>query len=39
MGEAVGLIHDVQPAAHLIEAMVAQNHGLLRQAGQFVVSG
>jgi hypothetical protein len=37
MGEAVGLIHDVRPAAHIIEAMVAQAHGLLRHAGQFVL--
>jgi nitronate monooxygenase len=38
MGEAVGLINDIQPAAHIIEAMVAQAHGLLRHAGQFVLS-
>jgi nitronate monooxygenase len=37
MGEAVGLIHDVRPAADIIEAMVAQAHGLLRSAGQFVL--
>ena len=36
MGEAVGLIHDVQPAAQIIEEMVAQAHGLLRNAGLFV---
>jgi nitronate monooxygenase len=39
MGEAAGLIHDVRPAADIIEAMVAQAHGLLRQAGKFAVSG
>ena len=39
MGEAAGLIHDVQPAARIIEAMVAQAHGLLRHAGQFALSG
>jgi nitronate monooxygenase len=39
MGEAAGLIHDVRPAAEIIEAMVAQAHGLLRRAGRFVVSG
>jgi nitronate monooxygenase len=39
MGEAVGLIHDVQPAARLMEQMVAQAHGLLRNAGRFVLSG
>jgi nitronate monooxygenase len=39
MGEAVGLIHDIQPAAQIIEAMVAQAHGLLRDAGRFVSSG
>src|ERR1700712_1665077 len=38
MGEAAGLIHDVRPAAEIIEAMVAQAHGLLRQAGRFVLS-
>jgi nitronate monooxygenase len=39
MGEAVGLIHDVRPAARIIERMVAQAHGLLRHAGQFALSG
>jgi nitronate monooxygenase len=39
MGEAVGLIHDVRPAAHIIEQMVAQAHGRLRHAGKFVLSG
>ena len=39
MGEAAGLIHDVQPAAEIIETMVTQAHGLLRDAGRFVVSG
>jgi nitronate monooxygenase len=39
MGEAAGLIHDVRPAAEIIEAMVAQAHGLLRTAGKFVLSG
>jgi nitronate monooxygenase len=39
MGEAVGLIHAIRPAAQIIEQMVAQAHGLLRNAGQFVVSG
>lgn len=39
MGEAAGLIHDIQPAAHIIDTMVAQAHGLLRDAGQFVLSG
>jgi nitronate monooxygenase len=38
MGEAVGLIHDVRPAAHIIEQMVAQARGLLRHAGQFILS-
>jgi nitronate monooxygenase len=38
MGEAVGLINDVRPAAQIIEQMVAQAHGLLRNAGQFVLS-
>jgi nitronate monooxygenase len=37
MGEAVGLIHDVRPAADIIEQMVAQAHGRLRNAGQFVL--
>src|SRR3954471_1932237 len=35
MGEAAGLIHDVRPAAEIMEAMIAQAHGLLRHAGQF----
>jgi nitronate monooxygenase len=35
MGEAVGLIHDVRPAAQIIGAMVAQAHELLRHAGRF----
>jgi nitronate monooxygenase len=39
MGEAVGLIHDIRPAAEIIEQMVAQAHGLLRNAGRFVLSG
>ncbi|HEV7410115.1 MAG TPA: nitronate monooxygenase [Bradyrhizobium sp.] len=39
MGEAVGLIHDVRPAADIIEQMVAQAHGLLRHAGRFALSG
>jgi nitronate monooxygenase len=39
MGEAVGLIHDIQPAAEVIEAMVAQAHGLLSRAGRFALSG
>jgi nitronate monooxygenase len=38
MGEAVGLIHDVRPAAHIIEQMVAQAHGLLRNTSRFVLS-
>jgi nitronate monooxygenase len=38
MGEAVGLIHDVQPVAEIIERMVAEAHGRLRHAGQFVLS-
>src|SRR5436305_7460055 len=37
MGEAAGLIHDIRPAAEIMDAMVAQAHGLLRNAGQFVV--
>jgi nitronate monooxygenase len=36
MGEAAGLIHDIAPAAEIIERMVAQAHGLLRNAGRFV---
>ena len=39
MGEAVGVIHDIRPAAQIIEQMVAQAHGRLRHAGQFVPSG
>jgi nitronate monooxygenase len=39
MGEAAGLIHDIQGAAHIIERMVAQAHGLLRHAGQFALPG
>ena len=39
MGEAAGLIHDIAPAAEIIEEMVAEAHGLLRQAGQFAVEG
>jgi nitronate monooxygenase len=39
MGEAVGLIHDVQPAAQIIEAMVVQARGLLSNASRFVLSG
>jgi nitronate monooxygenase len=39
MGEAVGLINEVRPAAQLIEQMVAQAHGLLGNAGRFVLSG
>jgi nitronate monooxygenase len=39
MGEAAGLIHDIRPAAEIIEQMVAQAHGRLRHAGQFVLSG
>jgi nitronate monooxygenase len=39
MGEAVGLIHDVRPAADIIGQMVTQAHGLLRNAGKFVLSG
>ncbi len=38
MGEAVGLIRDVRPAAEIIEQMVAQAHGLLRNASRFVLS-
>ncbi len=38
MGEAAGLIHDVKPAAQIIEQMVAQAHGLLRNANRFVLS-
>jgi len=37
MGEAVGAIHDVQPAARIIEQMVAEAHGRLRHAGKFVL--
>jgi hypothetical protein len=37
MGEAAGLIHDIQPAAHIIEQMVAQPHRLLGDAGRFVL--
>jgi hypothetical protein len=33
------LIHDVRPAAEIIERMVAEAHGRLRHAGQFVLSG
>jgi nitronate monooxygenase len=36
MGEAVGLIHDIRPAGQIIEAMVAQAHGLLSNASRFV---
>src|ERR1043166_3990691 len=36
MGEAAGLIHDIAPAAEVIERMVAQAPGLLRNAGRFV---
>jgi nitronate monooxygenase len=39
MGEVAGLIHDVRPAAEIIEQIVAQAHGLLRTAGKFVLSG
>lgn len=39
MGEAVGLIHDIQPARQIMEEMVAQAHGLLCNAGQFVSPG
>ncbi|MEA2882096.1 MAG: nitronate monooxygenase [Bradyrhizobium sp.] len=39
MGEAAGLIHDIAPAAEIIEEMVAEAHGLLRQAGQFAMEG
>jgi hypothetical protein len=39
MGEAAGLIHDVRPAGEIIEQMVAQAHGLLRNAGRFAQSG
>jgi nitronate monooxygenase len=39
MGEAAGLIHDVQSAAQIIEQMVAQAHGRLCHAGDFVLSG
>jgi nitronate monooxygenase len=39
MGEAVGLIHDIQPAADIIEHMVGQAHALLRHAGQFALPG
>jgi nitronate monooxygenase len=38
IGEAVGLIHDIQPAAQIIEQMAAQAHGLLRHAGRFALS-
>jgi nitronate monooxygenase len=38
MGEAAGLIHDVRPAARIIEQMVAQAHGLLRDTSRFVLS-
>jgi nitronate monooxygenase len=38
MGEAVGLIHDVRPAAQIIQQMAAQAHGLLRNTAQFVLS-
>src|SRR5436305_1455940 len=38
MGEAAGLIRDVQPAVQIIEQMVAQAHGLLRNAGRFALS-
>src|SRR3954471_10101605 len=37
MGEAAGLIHDIAPAGQIIEEMVAEAHGLLRNAGQFAV--
>src|SRR3954463_13889547 len=33
MGEAAGLIHDVRPAAEIIEQMIAQAHEGLRHAG------
>ena len=39
MGEAVGAIHDVQPAARIIEQMVSETHGRLQHARQFVLSG
>jgi NAD(P)H-dependent flavin oxidoreductase YrpB (nitropropane dioxygenase family) len=39
MGEAAGLIHDIRPAARIVEQMVAQAHGLLRHAGRFAPSG
>ena len=32
------MIHDIRPAAEIIEQMVAQAHGLLRNAGRFVLS-
>jgi nitronate monooxygenase len=38
MGEAVGLINDIRPAADIIEQMVAQAHEVLRNAGRFVLS-
>lgn len=37
MGEAAGLIHDIAPAAEIVERMVAQAHGLLRNAGKLAV--
>jgi len=39
MGEAAGLIHDIAPAAEIIEQMVTQAHGLLRNAGRFLAPG
>jgi nitronate monooxygenase len=38
MGEAAGLIHDVAPAAAIIEQMTTQAHGLLSSAGRFAVA-
>jgi nitronate monooxygenase len=38
MGEAAGLIHDIQPAAQILEQMVTQAHGLLHHAGMFARS-
>src|SRR3954466_418664 len=37
MGEAAGLIHDIRPAAEIIEQMVAQAHALLSSAGRLVL--
>ena len=37
IGEAAGVVRDVQPAERIVEDMVAQAHALLAQSPQWIV--